>query len=113
LWTIESFGRVQGSPEGIKKALIDHGPLSVISSNWGHAFVLVGYDDNCTICINKYGRNGCWIIRNSWGVLNGWQKSINGSYVWYENGYGYIPYTGFPYSDLIDLAYYVEGVKAP
>ena len=113
LWTIKSIWREKGSPEDVKKALIDHGPLSVTSMNWEHAFVLVGYDDNCTICKNKYGQNGCWIIRNSWGLISGWSRSNGGEYVWHDKGYGYIPYTGHPYSDLIDSVYYVEGVTSP
>ena len=108
LWKIESYGKVTGTVNEIKKALINHGPLSVASSNWGHAFVLVGYDDNCSVCRDQYGINGCWIIRNSWGVRTGWSSTV-----WHENGYGYIPYSSHSYSDLIGRAYYVEGVVSP
>lgn len=70
--------------------------------------VLVGYDDDSSVCRNEYGEDGCWIIRNSWGVINGWSSDV-----WHDNGYGYIPYTGHAYSDLDEYVYYVRGVVPP
>lgn len=103
---IREYEFVPPNFDEIKRALICNGPLTVASMNWGHAIVLVGYDDDSPICKSKYGKNGCWIIRNSWGVLNGWWNQI----VWHENGYAYIPYEGHDYSDLIYYVYYVDGV---
>ncbi len=94
--------KVGSSIEDVKRALICHGPLSVGSNNWHHAIVLVGYDDNSAVCMNKYNKPGCWIIRNSWGVFTDWDSDV-----WHVNGYGYIPYTGFKYSDIKNRAYYV------
>jgi len=89
LWKIESFGLISNNLDEIKRAVICYGPLSVGSVNWKHTIVLVGYDDE----------RGVWIIRNSWGTS------------WGDRGYGYIPYTGHPYSDLIDYVWYVKGVR--
>lgn len=88
LWRIKNYGIVNSNLDDIKRAVICHGPLLVGSMNWEHAIVLVGYDDNTER----------WIIRNSWGPG------------WGDGGYGYIPYTGHPYSDLRNYVYYVEGV---
>ncbi|MEM1579087.1 MAG: C1 family peptidase, partial [Archaeoglobaceae archaeon] len=88
VWRIRDYGRVQNDIEKIKRALICYGPLPVVSVNWTHAFVLVGYNDT----------SGNWTIRNSWGT--GWRN----------NGYGEIPYQGHSYSDLKDHVYYVDSV---
>jgi C1A family cysteine protease len=95
-------GKVSSNIDDIKRALICYGPLSAGSSKWEHAVVIVGYDDNSPICSQKYGKSGCWIIRNSWGVYNGWWKNK----VWHVNGYAYIPYSGHSYSDLKNKVYY-------
>ncbi|MCX5718403.1 MAG: cysteine protease [Nitrospirae bacterium] len=51
-------------------------------SQWGHAIVAVGYDDNKMIVNTKCNKEtkGALLIRNSWG--EGWG----------ENGYGWLPY---------------------
>ena len=110
LWKIQTFEKVPNSIEEIKNALISHGPLSVTSMNWRHAIVLVAYDDDCSVCRSKYGEDGCWIIRNSWGLRTGWSWPYE---VWHENGYAYIPYSGHEYSDIRNSVYYVEGVISP
>jgi len=109
LWKMEIWDRVPGRIEDIKEALISHGPLSVTSLNWMHAVVLVGYDDDSSPCRSQYGQDGCWTIRNSWGLVNG--VTVGG--VWHDNGYGYIPYTGHAISDIVDHVYYAEGVISP
>ncbi|NQT66174.1 MAG: hypothetical protein HQ569_01190, partial [Actinobacteria bacterium] len=89
-YTITSYDSVPATIEAVKRALVCKGPLSVGSNNWHHAIVLVGYNDET--------QN--WIIKNSWGRLM------------YSppDGYGAIPYYGHRYSDIINRAYYVEGV---
>jgi Papain family cysteine protease len=103
MWKINNYASVS-SNENIKRALICHGPLSVESDNWGHSIVLVGYDD----------AKQEWIIRNSWGVINGWiANPPTDPPVYYENGYGRIPYTGHKYSDIVNDVHYAEGVISP
>jgi len=87
---IEEYLRISSNPDHIKRALICNGPLSVASFNWRHAIVLVGYDD----------QKNHWIIRNSWGPT------------WEDKGYGYIPYSGHPYSDLVNYVFAVRGTNA-
>jgi len=94
----------------IKRLLVCHGPLSAGSHNWHHAIVIVGWDDNCAICQQKYGKNGCWIVKNSHGIVSGWYHFKKGIDVWYENGYTYIPYEGHPYSDIKDTVWDIVGV---
>ena len=84
---IKEYSRISSSPDHIKRALICNGPLSVASFTWRHAIVLVGYDDT----------KNRWIIRNSWGPT------------WQDKGYGYIPYSGHPYSDLVNYVYSPKG----
>ena len=91
LWHIQGYQFVSSDLTEIKKALVCHGPLSVVSMNWGHAITLVGYDDS----------QSTWIIRNSWGTGYG------------SGGYGPIPYTGGSYSDIRYYVVYVEGVTPP
>jgi cathepsin L len=91
VWKIDSFGKISDNLDEIKRAVICYGPISVASMNWLHAIVLVGYDDDREV----------WIIRNSWGSS------------WGDRGYGYIPYTGHPYSDLKEYVWYVKGVRGP
>jgi len=52
------------------------------SSEWGHAIVAVGYDDNLKIKNTQCGREtvGALRIRNSWGTI------------WGDAGYGWMPY---------------------
>jgi C1A family cysteine protease len=77
---ITEWGWVEHTPEAMKKALIEHGPLIVCMYFWrdfyyyrggiyrhkwgrlagGHVMAIVGYDDE----------QRCWIIKNSWGT--GW-----------------------------------------
>ncbi len=78
LYKVKSYDcSVAGNPEALKRKLVCHGPLSIVSYSFegqpgaGHAIVLVGYDDNTQK----------WIIRNSWG--SGWG----------DDGYGYFSYS--------------------
>ena len=89
LWQIGLYDSVSHDRTEIKKALICHGPLSVCSEKWEHCITLVGYNDNTK----------SWVIRNSWGPT------------WNGTGYGIIPYTGHPYSDIVDYVYYVDTVS--
>lgn len=51
----------------------------------GHAMLIVGYDDKKTSTNVRDGttREGCFLIRNSWGES------------WGDNGYGWLPYEYF------------------
>jgi C1A family cysteine protease len=109
-WSIGKFNKVSNNITDIKRALLCHGPLSTASSSWGHAFVIVGYDDNevgfdtDSDGVDDLFLTGFWIIRNSWGVFTGMEDNV-----WHENGYGYIPFRNHMYSDLKDRVYKVGG----
>ena len=123
-WKIDRFFKISGDLDAIKRALICHGPLSVASANWQHAFVIVGYDDDIefnaevldeeTHKLNMQHFKGAWIMRNSWGA--NWHATHHYRNYTYGmlsagNGHAYIPYEGHPYSDLKNLAYYIEGIQ--
>lgn len=76
LWKITGYAGVSSNFE-IKKALVCKGPLAIDLTFLPHAVVLVGYGNNQ------------WIIRNSWGVINGNRYGIN-----HVNGYGYMSEAG-------------------
>ncbi len=87
-WRLESLQWIGGADiDDVKRALLCHGPLSVTSSEWRHAVLLVGW--------NPVG----WIIKNSWGTN------------WGTNGYGIIPFTGDPHSDIKNNAWYVQEIR--
>jgi len=108
LWNINTVLNASNQRiQEIKHRLVCDGPLSVASMNWRHAVVLVGYDDQNTLCEDKYNESGCWIIKNSWGVFTGWESRER---VWHVDGYGYIPYRKHLYSDLTQYVYGAVGI---
>ncbi len=116
LWSITSWTNVGNNMNSVKAYLICHGPIAIACTNWantgfGHAITLTGYDDNSQICQSHYGKAGCWIMKNSWGVFTGTSGGI-----YHQGGYGYIPYTGSVVSDIVG-GYYSpaapSGIKAP
>jgi len=76
LWKINNYAGVSTDFER-KKALVCNGPLAIDLTFLPHAVTLVGYDD----------AKQEWVIKNSWGVINGVFHGIR-----HEKGYGYIPY---------------------
>ena len=58
--------------EGIKRAIIDYGPITCGISSWWHFMVLVGFDKDSDTS------ETIWIFKNSWGTG------------WGDNGYGYL-----------------------
>ncbi len=110
-WKLNSHVNAGSTIDAVKAYLICHGPLSVASYAWSHAITLAGYDDNSSICQSHYGKPGCWIIKNSWGAISGTFDNV-----YHEGGYGYIPYTGFKYSDIVGGQYPTfgpVGITAP
>ncbi len=102
---ISKFVKVDGNVDALKRAMVCHGPISVSSPHWKHAFVIVGWDDNWSM--GPY--QGAWIFKNSWG--SNW-LAVPAADTWSAGpGYGFLPYTGHQYSDIYDKAYYVEGVN--
>ncbi len=92
-WAVVGVPWEVPSPEQIKQAIVDHGPVATCvlatdalqaynggvfnecqDGGWiNHVVVLVGWDDTL-------GTDGVWIMRNSWGRF------------WGEEGYMYIEY---------------------
>ncbi len=125
VWKI-SYKKINPDIKMIKKALKKYGPLAVSSKNWGHDLVLVGYDDCSDICLQKYGKSGCWILQNSWGIqssdwglVRGFWCFTLGKYlekdktcVYQDEGFIYIPYNGHKFSDIIDNVYAIKSVSS-
>ena len=117
-WRISTYFLVNPTIDAIKRALLCYGPLIVSSTNWSHSVVLVGYNDHSNICHSHYGKWGCWIIKNSWGLINGWWPPTGvcpgkDYCVWHKNGYAYIPYSGHPFSDLKNYVLAIKNVIPP
>jgi hypothetical protein len=120
-WSIAGHSYYDGrnDVDGVKKALVCNGPLVNCSSDWGHCFAIVGWDDDSEECreYGSDGEDGCWIIKNSHSrELNGWHQ--NGSRYddryWARDGFVYIPYEGHDYSRSIRLGlHYVWGIELP
>jgi len=103
LWKISSYAKVSRSRDKIKEALICDGPLSVCVMPWpgsryGHAVTLSGWDDDMTNCMLGRDGNGCWIIKNSWGIHRG------------DHGYYTI---GYGTNHIEDYVYSPDGVTPP
>lgn len=79
----------------MKQHLICYGPISTQTQH--HAFIILGYDDNSETCKVHYGKSGCWIIKNSWGVVSGTFPDKTGFWkdIWHEDGYCYLPYDDY------------------
>jgi len=85
----------------VKRALVCRGPLAVCA-DWdgqghGHCVLLVGWVDATPLTPES------WIIKNSWGL--GWHS------LGLPGGYGRVPVSGVPFSELVNYAYYVEDVR--
>lgn len=97
-WTIGSFRYldVSGAVDkvaAVKRALTCRGPMAVCSPSWWHCILLVGWQAATQTSAES------WIIKNSWGTG------------WGQGGFGTIPVSGDPRSDLVNDAYYVEDVQ--
>lgn len=102
LWKIASYTHESNMFE-IKKAIACKGPLSITVMPWpgygaGHAIVAVGWNDNAQSCNVGNSGNGCWIIRNSWGLG------------WGDRGYGTL---GYGTNGAEENDYSVTDVKSP
>jgi len=98
LWKVTDSGKVGSKDNEIKRALLCEGPLSISSNKWGHAILLVGWNDS--MVFPDWNTTGGWIHKNSWGVGYG------------INGFGRLPYD-HPYTDFRDHVYYSRGVVEP
>lgn len=85
---VEGLDAIRLGEEGIKRLLIERGPLSFGISSWWHCLVLTGYYRDAAD-----GRT-VWILKNSWGPN------------WGENGYGSIKV------DLSDI-YLLSALQTP
>lgn len=119
-WRIEEHNDHSGGDNvpAIKRHLVCNGPLANCSSDWGHCFVIVGWDNDSAFCRIHYGEDGCWILKNSHGVTPGPTErrnrdSLDDSY-WAQYGFVYIPFENHDYSRSIRLyVHRVWGVSAP
>jgi hypothetical protein len=119
-WRIEDHADHSGADDvpGVKKDLVCNGPLANCSSDWGHCFVIVGWDNDSEFCRTHYGKDGCWILKNSHGVTLDPIERDNGdlfddSY-WSQYGFVYIPFEDHDYSRSIRLyVHHLWGVSAP
>jgi len=117
-WTLGDYGHIYewDDPCGrgpIKRALVCKGPIVTCSPIMGHCFLLVGYDMHNSTCRQKYGKDACWIVKNSHGLL----EYYNHKNIWHEQGFFFYPMTSnynaaeAQYSDLQCWAYWVSGVS--
>ncbi len=97
VFKIIDYNEFPFNPVQIKTELLNNGPLVAYLSLPAaaslnnpfpvHAVELVGFDDCSQVCHDIYGTWGCWKIKNSWGVFDGFKYDI-----YHKYGYGYIPY---------------------
>ena len=95
IWTVNTVTKVNNDSASIKKALVCNGPLAIGSNKWGHAIVLVGWNDSMTF--PDWNTTGGWIHKNSWGLGYG------------LDGFGHLPYD-HPYTDFVNHVDYPKGV---
>jgi hypothetical protein len=122
LWSIENhdYYDERNDVPGVKITLLRRGPLVTCSKDWGHCVTIVGWDDDSELCRNHYDEDGCWIIKNSWGVDvdppeaehdNG--DRYDDSW-WQLNGFAYIPFENHDYSGQVRRnIHYLWGVVPP
>jgi len=101
-------GGFVNSFKDVKKALVCKGPLVANSADWDHAFLLIGWDADSPICRMAYGKNRCWMIKNSHGFTNGWRDGADDSSYYSIGGIVYIPFEDHNYS--LDVRY---GIRYP
>jgi C1A family cysteine protease len=98
----------------IKETILCQGPYVTASSDWDHVVAVIGWDDDSATCRTHYGRDKCWIIKNSHGVFTNWSQGPDGTDIWHTRGYAYIPINGHEYSTAMRLyGRYVGGVTPP
>lgn len=117
-WTLDNHGYYdeRNDVAGVKKALVCNGPLANCSSDWGHCFAIVGWDDDSGFCRSRYSRDGCWILKNSHGIQHGEHRNSDryDDPYWASNGFVWIPYEDHDYSRSIRIGtHHVWGVHPP
>lgn len=119
-WSIAGHDYLDGSNDidRVKKAIVCDGPLVNCSSDWGHCFAIVGWDDDSIDCrmYGPSGDGGCWIIKNSHGRQYSWHQNTSryDDRYWTWHGFVFIPYDDHDYSTSIRLgAHKVWGVELP
>jgi hypothetical protein len=118
IWTIDSHDNYEERNDvpGVKHELVCNGPLATCSADWGHCVAIIGWDDDSPLCRNRYGEDGCWILKNSHGLQQGEHSNpdrYDDSYQ-VRDGFIYLPFENHDYSGQIRRGvHHVSGVNPP
>ncbi|QYZ66230.1 MAG: hypothetical protein OI74_14870 [Gammaproteobacteria bacterium (ex Lamellibrachia satsuma)] len=114
-WYIPDHDHVKNSINDVKLALLCQGPLPTQSRSWGHAVILIGWEDSCRYdfsTVDPDMSEGCWIIKNSHGINA--TPFLNTLDYYQEEGFVYIPFEGQAFSEeLMENARSIDSVAPP